>query len=236
MKDADSTLDFVSDFIIMHGKQVALIHTSGGHYCIPISSKPAAIMQSSHASSVKVFLTTDHLDKETIKQKHNIAAKLHKQFGHPVDSIQLHLLRDANIIDKELNAQTYSVTDSCDTCDRYRKVPSRLVVSLPLAKEFNDCLTIDLKCLNIQNRQYTVLHMTDVFSLFSQATLIPSKHKDIIVQTILKQWVSIFDVPQSIFSFTFFAIWLSFLRCVSLPLQLFPMVQWHRRKYGRKMF
>ena len=32
MKDADSTLDFVSDCITMYGKRVALMHTSGGHY------------------------------------------------------------------------------------------------------------------------------------------------------------------------------------------------------------
>ena len=42
--------------------------------------------------------------------------------------------------------------------------------------------------------------MIHVFSRFTQAILIPSKHKDIIVQVILKYWVSIFGVPQSIFS------------------------------------
>ena len=197
MKDADSTLDFVSDCITMYGKRVALMHTSGGHYCIPISSKPAAIMQ----PSIKVYLTIDHLDKKTIKKKHEIATKLHKQFGHPVDSIKLkQLLKNANITDKELDAQIDSVTDNCDTCDRYRKVRSRPVVSLPLAHAFNDCLALDLKFLNIRYRQYTVLHMIDIFSRFSQATLIPSKHKDMIVQAILKNWVSIFGVPQSIFS------------------------------------
>ena len=45
-------------------------------------------MQSSHASSIKVFLTIDHFDKKTIKEKHEIATKLHKQSGHPVDSIK----------------------------------------------------------------------------------------------------------------------------------------------------
>ena len=104
-------------------------------------------MQPSHASSIKVFLTIDHLNKKTIKEKHEIATKLHKQFGHPVDSIklkQLKLLKDANITDKELDAQIDSVTDSCDTCDCYRKVHSRPVVSLPSAHDFNDCLALDL--------------------------------------------------------------------------------------------
>ena len=98
----------------------------------PISSKPAAIMQPSHASYIKVFLTIDHLDKKPIKEKYEIATKLYEQFGHTVDSIKLkQQLKDANITDKELEAQIDSVTDSCDTYDRYRKVRSRPVVSLP---------------------------------------------------------------------------------------------------------
>ena len=80
-------------------------------------------MQPSHASSIKVFLATDHLDKETIIEKHEIATKHHKQFGHAVESIKLkQLFKDANITDKELDAQIDSVTDNCDTCDHYRKV------------------------------------------------------------------------------------------------------------------
>ena len=134
-------------------------------------------MQPSHASSIKVVLSIDHLDKKTIKEKHEIATKLHKQFGHPVDSMKLkQLLKDANITDKELDAQIDSLTGSCDTCDRYRKVRSRPVVFLPLAKDLNDCLALDLKFLNIRNRQHIVLHMTDVVSRFNQATLIPSKY------------------------------------------------------------
>ena len=46
--------------------------------------------------------------------------------------------------------------------------------------------------------------MIDVLSCFDSVKqhclLIPSKHKDIIVQVILKNWVSIFGVPHSIFS------------------------------------
>ena len=122
------------------------MHTSGGHYCITISSKEAAIIQPSHASSIKVLRATDHLDKKTIKEKHEIATKLHKQFGHPVDSIKLRpLLKNANITDKKLDAQRNSATDSCDIYDRHGKVRSRSVVSLPLAKDFNDCLALDLK-------------------------------------------------------------------------------------------
>ena len=91
-------------------------------------------MQPSHASSIKVFITIDHLDKRTIKEKHETATKLHKQFGHPVDSKLKQPLKDANITDDKQDAQIDSLTDSFDTCDRYGKVRSRPVVSLPLAK------------------------------------------------------------------------------------------------------
>ena len=69
MEDADSTLDLLVMHHHVYGKQVALMHTSGSHYCIPISSKQAAIMQLIHASSIKVFLTIDHLHKNIIKEK-----------------------------------------------------------------------------------------------------------------------------------------------------------------------
>ena len=42
--------------------------------------------------------------------------------------------------------------------------------------------------------------MIDVFTCFSQAVIISSKHKETIANAILKHWVSIFGVPQSILS------------------------------------
>ena len=37
------------------------------------------------------------------------------------------------------------VTESCDVCKRYKKTPTRPVVSLPLASEFNEVEAVDLK-------------------------------------------------------------------------------------------
>ena len=183
-------------------------------------------MQPSHASSIKVFLTIEHIDKKTIKEKHEIATKLHNQFGHPADSIKLKQpLKDANITD--ITVVTPVIVIERYAIDQFS--------SLPLAKDFNDCLALDLQFLNIRNRQYTVLHMIDVFSCFSQATLIPSQHKDIIVQAIFKNWVSISGVPQSIFSDSGGEFDNHPLRNVAELLatqvttigSLFPMVQWH---------
>ena len=42
--------------------------------------------------------------------------------------------------------------------------------------------------------------MIDVFTRFSQAVIISSKHKETIANAILKHWVSIFGVSQPILS------------------------------------
>ena len=103
-----------------------------------------------------------------------MASKLHKQFGHPVNSERLkQLLCDANIRDDDLFKQIDTVTESCDICERYKKARNR--------------------------RSFIILYMTDVFTRFSQAVIISSNHKETIANAILKHWVSIFGV-QSILS------------------------------------
>ena len=42
--------------------------------------------------------------------------------------------------------------------------------------------------------------MIDLFTCYSAASIVKSKHKEVIVDTILKHWVAIFGTPQSIFA------------------------------------
>ena len=94
MKEAQSKLDFYNDKITMFGQEVPLQNTSSGHYCIPIVYAPP---------SSSVLLSIDHLETMNSKDKKVIAIKLHKQFGHPLDSEKLNnILVDANILDDEL--------------------------------------------------------------------------------------------------------------------------------------
>ena len=180
LKHADTQLDFVNDNITMYGKEINLQHTSDGHYCIPLTPKQLAVtdIQQSSSRPVKVLFTVDDLQNKSPQEKAAMASKLHKQFGHPVNSERLkQLLRDANIQDDDLFKQIDTVTESCDICERYKKARSRPVVSLPLADDFNQCLAMDLKFITINKRSFIILHMTDVFTRFSQAVIISSKHK-----------------------------------------------------------
>ena len=200
LKAADSQLDFVNDTVTMFGKEIALQHTSNGHYCVPLTPKQVAVNMISNKVT-NVNFTVNDMSNKTLTEKKAIALKLHKQFGHPVDSNKLKgLLQEAKIHDNELLQQIDIVTKSCDTCSRYMKARSRPVVSLPIASDVNDCMALDLKFLTINERNYTILHMIDVFSRFSAATLVKSKHAAVIVDAILKHWVAIFGAPHTILS------------------------------------
>ena len=202
LKAANSQLDFVNDVIHMYGRDIPLQHTSNGHYCIPLTSNQVAESYSSEITPVtNITLMANHIETKTQEEKQAIATKLHKQFGHPIDSGKLKsLLKDAEIHDKELLQQIDSVSHNCDTCSRYMKARSRPVVSLPIASDVNDCLAMDLKFITINHKVYIILHMIDVFSKFSAASVIRSKSKENIVDSILKHWVATFGTPASILS------------------------------------
>ena len=76
---------------------------------------------------VKVLFTVNDLPNKTPQEKGARASKFHKQFGHPIDSTKLkQLLRDANIQDDDLfKKKIDAVTESCEICERYKKVRPR---------------------------------------------------------------------------------------------------------------
>ena len=83
------------------------------------------------------------------------------------------------------------VTGQIDTC-----ISPRPVVGLPLATEFNEVVAINLK----QCEGGWISHLVDHVSRYSAAALIKSKRKEVIIEHILKIWVSVFGTPSSHFS------------------------------------
>ena len=202
IKEAGEQLDFVKDTITLFGTEIKLQHTSSGHYWIPITPKQIIVNRSAKTDSpVELYLTINNLNTKSKEEKKSIAVKLHRQFGHPVDSTKLKdIVKDAEIEDDQLLQLIDQVTEECDVCTRYRKARGRPVVSFSLAKEFNGCLAVDLKFMTINDKKYIVFHMIDLFTRYSSASIINSKHKEVIVDAILKHWVALFGTPQSIFA------------------------------------
>ena len=123
---------------------------------------------------MKVFLSTENVYQRNSKEKHAIAIKLHRQFRHPLESKKLtDLCLEAGINGQELFEKIDNVTQSCETCDRFKKARARLLVSMPLANYFNDVLGVDLKFVTVHNRKYTILHLIEVFGRFNATCINP---------------------------------------------------------------
>ena len=87
--------------------------------------------------------------------------------------------------------------NNCNVCKKYKKVPPMPVVDLPRATDFNQYVAIDLHYID---KNLCHFHIIDEFSLYSNAVIIRSKHPNIIIKNFLQNSISIFGIPQKLFS------------------------------------
>ncbi|PIK34739.1 hypothetical protein BSL78_28435 [Apostichopus japonicus] len=73
-----------------------------------------------------------------------------------------------------------------EVCKRFKKTPSRPVVCLPLAKEFNDVVAMDLKKFG----DVYFLHFIDLFTRFSKSKLTRRKTPKVIVDAVATEWIA----------------------------------------------
>ena len=70
----------------------------------------------------------------------------------------------------------------------------KTIVFIPLAKEFNESIAMDLKNLN----EKLILHPIDYATRFSAACAIPSKRRDVIISAVLTIWIAVFGSTKRI--------------------------------------
>ena len=113
--------------------------------------------------------------------------KLHHQFGHPSIKRLKQLLTDAEIDDSESHSLVEEITNGCDTCAKFKRTPSRPIVSMNMAKEMNDIVALDLK--EYKKNDIYFLHMIDLATRFSRTCIIRSKDPKVIVEGIITTWI-----------------------------------------------
>ena len=114
---------------------------------------------------------------ESVRDKNKIAKKLHQQFGHPTHDKLLQLVKTAGVEDGEFHDQLKIVAENCITCIKFKRKNLRPVVGMSLSKDFNSTVAMDLKKCG----QKYILHIIDLATRYSDAVLINSRHKDIVV-------------------------------------------------------
>ena len=176
MKKAKMKLDLENDSASIFGKEVQLQCTSSGHYCVPIDQVKVNVEETS-----SVLMST-----QQSKDKMSVIEKLHKQFAHPTAKRLKSLLEDAGGYTEEHLKCVDKVTECCEICKRYKKAPARPVVSLPLASEFNEVVAVDLE--EWKHNVY-FLHMIDLATRFSLASVIRRKTPDVIAEKIMTMWI-----------------------------------------------
>ncbi|CAG2235876.1 unnamed protein product [Mytilus edulis] len=186
MEKAKMKLDLENDSANTFEKDVQLHCTSSGHYCVPIDQLKIDIKV-----TVTALVATD-----MTRDKTKIIEKLHKQFAHPSAKRLKTLLKDAGGYTKEHFESVDKIIEGCDVCKKYKKTPVQPVVSLPLAAEFNEVVAVDLK----EWKPITYfLHLIEIATRFSFATVIKRKIPDVIADKIMYLWIEIGMGPQKNF-------------------------------------
>ena len=178
MKKAKVKLDLENDCASIFGKEVELQCTSSGHYSVPLQETEVPL-----DTALNVMM---YSNEETTSSKLKKIEKLHKQFGHPTSQRLRALMKDAGVLDSELIELVEDVTKGCEVCKVYKKTPSRPVVSLPLATEFNEVVAMDLK---FWRPGVYFLHLIDMATRFSLATVIRSKEPEVILNKVMIMWI-----------------------------------------------
>ena len=193
MKRANMQLNFENDTITAFGQSVNLIVTKSGHYAVPITNSKRMINEI-HNPNQHVTLTVTQN-----KSMRDIAIKLHKQFAHPTSNKLIKLIDSAGEKWKnntELKTEIKTITNECNTCQIFKKPPTRPVVGLPVASKFLECVAMDLKFY----KKYILLHLIDHATHLSASAVIPSKKPETIIKKIFQIWISVYGLPEKFLS------------------------------------
>ena len=135
-------------------------------------------------------------DTPDMRDPKKMAKKLHRQFGHPNSGKLITLIRNAGIVNSELEKEVKAISGNCVTCIKFRKPAPRPVVSIPLATKLNDTVAIDLKIWG----KFYFLVMVDHATRFCAARVIRNKEAATIIKGIFLTWITNFGAPRQIFS------------------------------------
>jgi transposase InsO family protein len=176
MKRAKVKLDLENDTAQILGVEIALNHTSSGHYCVPIDKSEQMKVES--VCAVKLYQMNP-------KDRYQALLKLHRQFAHPPVHRLRALMMDAGAWRDDFAEDLKIIYDKCQICKLYAKTPCRPAVALPMATRFNEKVCMDLK----KWQDKWILHMIDMYSRFSVSVFISRKTAREVLDKVMTCWV-----------------------------------------------
>ena len=179
MKSMKCNMNYEEDTVSIFGKKVHMNITSSGHYCIPIGP------------IVSDEVNVTELEKCNGQELKDKIKKLHRQFGHPAEDKLKKLLIDAGCWSQDKEDLLKDIYSSCAICKEFSPTPPRPAVCMPMAREFNQVVAMDLKKWR---DSLWILYKIDMFTRFTMATLINRKQPSQVINALLKKWIGIFGI------------------------------------------
>jgi len=131
-------------------------------------------------TTAKVLILNEIKSEDELRK---VLTKLHKQFGHASAYKLSKLLENAGVRNGNISKLLLDVTENCDICLKYKRLPPKPVVGFPLASDFNETVAVDLHELD-HSTYY--LHIMDEFTRFSAGAIVCSKQSSVFVQKFLQ--------------------------------------------------
>ena len=178
-------IDFSNNQAEVCGEIMSLRCTTSGHYCIPLSYFVS--------ESCNFVFNIEHLCGSTVDEKKKKALKLHRQFCHASSERLIRLLKNAGCSDKDFIQEIEKCCQNCEFCRKYKAPLPRPVVGFPMAEEFNQVVCMDLK--EVKKGKLWILHLVDAATRYTNAVLINTKRKEVVVNEIFQNWIKYFGSP-----------------------------------------
>ena len=190
MKGMKMKINMEDDTVDVWGKRVDLTTTSSGHYCI-------SLLGDAEEVDVAWVLSVD-LATLSKPEQLKMMTKLHKQFGHTPKDKFITFMKDANVWHSELEEHLDKIIENCRGCLILKRNPDKPVVSMPMAKNFNEKVAIDLKEIKEEDgKKGYILHMVDMWSRLTQSVKITRKEPREVIDKFMLKWVSIYGIPKA---------------------------------------
>ena len=190
MKQLGITLNMANDTASINGKPIRVDTTSAGHFILNLfgdnEHQDTMLMQEIHATNL-----LEESNDAQLKMLH----KLHKQFGHRPKKVFVELLKSAQQWDQKFSKMIDQIIDGCEGCILRRRSPDKPAVALPMAKDFNHILSMDLK--KWDDRHY-ILYFVDMFTRYTVGTVITDKKPETTVAKLFDNWIKYFTAPDMI--------------------------------------
>lgn len=136
IEKANTKINIANDKVNLFDKEVNIWFASSGHYAIPLRDSCKALDSDLEESQLTEVLLTINIARKFNKEKHQIAIKLHRQFGHPKSSCLIDLVKSAGISDNEFLDFLKNIDESCEICIYYKETKIKTFCWLLLSTWF----------------------------------------------------------------------------------------------------